>query len=371
MREGRLYDHPLLDKNEAELSKNIKEYGKVKVNDIVFFEYEKNKQDVLTFGKHFRYRWAFSRDLYDFNRDYQPYDLNSLKKGEVNKIEELFGYSYGDKEVTANDAIPYENRSKSAKVHFSFAEHVQGTGELKKEKWLPRPGSPKPSSFEFYLRQNYKLFLSKEELEGTLTTYGDPARKDYFNKPRLSGRKFYYKTAETPCNDLKEETVVDKTMKLCDVLSPSQQGLPLFKFKVRYQNLSLSELCLLHFSLCLGQNTVPLNDKPLTDQDLFCHQMGYGKNYGMGAVKIIIDCTSDKEDVFRVKNDTTTGKLILFRIGIKQDHELNEKCEDLKQLMLFRKELRCYPRFNGEIFQWHTKLKNDDLKARREKDKRS
>jgi len=365
---GHLCDHPLVERNDiAVISSNLKHHLQVEVNDLVIFEYAKGSDKIITFGKHFRYRWAFSRDLHNFTKDYQPYDLDSLKKGEVNTIEELFGYSYGDKKVTAKDAVPFENRSKSAKVHFSFAEHIAGTGELKKEKWVPRPGSPKPSSFEFYLRQNYKLFLNKEQLNGVLTTYGDPARKDYVNKPRLSGRKFYYKTAHTPNNDLKEETGVDKTVKLCDVLHPSKQGLPLFKFKVNYQNLSLSELHLLHFSLCLGQNIIPLTDKPLTLQNLFCHQIGYGKNYGMGAVKIVIDCTDDKEDVIRVNNDPATGKLNWDRLAIKPIYKLDEKCKDLMQLMLFGRESRSYPRFRGDIFQWHTKLKNDDLRARRDK----
>lgn len=364
---GHLNDHPLLDKDVDIVSKNIKEHGKLNIGDVVFFEHEKNKKEVLTFGKHFRYRWAYSRDLYSFEKDYEPYDHNSLKHGELNIIEELFGYSYGDKDTADQDALPFENRAKSAKVHFSFAEHVSGTGELKKEKWLPRPGSPKPSSFEFYLRENYTVFLSKKKLTGPLTTYGDPARSDFIKKPRLSGRKFYYKTANTPYNDLKDEPEVDKTVKLCNVLVPSQQSFPLFKFRVHYQNLSISELHLLHFSLCLGQNIIPMANKPLASQGLFCHQIGYGKNYGMGAVKIVIDTQNEKEDIFRVKLNPESCKLQLFRIGLKPRHQLNEQCEALKQLMLFSSSVRNYPRYKGEIFQWHTKIKNDDLKARIEK----
>lgn len=367
---GHLNDHPLLDKDVSVLKNNILSHGKIRLGNIVFFEHAKDDINVLTLGKHFRYRWAFSRDLHSFDKDYLPYDLDSLKKGELNTIEELFGYSYGEDDV--RDAVPFENQAKSAKVHFSYAEYVPGTGKLKEEKWLPRPGSPKPSSFEFYIKQNYVRFHSKDKADKDkpsepLVTYGDPVRKDFINKPRLSGRKFYYKTATTPCNDSKEELGVDKTVLLRKVLLPSAESLPHFKFKVHYQNLSLTELCLLHFSLCLGQNVIPEVKTLHSNKDLLCHQIGYGKNYGMGAVKIVLDCNGGKEDILRVKNDPSSRILKLFRVKPTYSYNLSEA---MKPLMLFSHECRQYPHFRGSIFQWHTKLKNDDLKVRIEKGRR-
>ncbi|MDD3563343.1 MAG: hypothetical protein PHR32_06695, partial [Candidatus Cloacimonetes bacterium] len=207
----------------------------------------------------------------------------------------------------------------------------------------------------------------KDKPSEPLVTYGDPVRKDFINKPRLSGRKFYYKTATTPCNDSKEEHGVDKTVLLRKVLLPSAESLPHFKFKVHYQNLSLTELCLLHFSLCLGQNVIPEVKTLHSNKDLLCHQIGYGKNYGMGAVKIVLDCNGGKEDILRVKNDPSSRILKLFRVKPTYSYNLSEA---MKPLMLFSHECRQYPHFRGSIFQWHTKLKNDDLKVRIEKGRR-
>jgi len=361
---GHLCDHPLTDTNDVSTIKNnLRKHLTNKEGDLVFFEYRNGTKQILTFGKHFRYRWAYSRSLHDFQQDYQPYDLDALRKANTNIIEELFGYSYGEKEITSDKDIPFENRAKSGKVHFSFAEHVSGTGQLKTEKWLPRPGSPKPSSFEFYLRENYRLFLNRSTLQGCMVTNGDPARKDFKQAPRLSGRKFYYKTVSNSYQNGQGVAGEDMTVRLSDVLHPSESSFPQFNFRVHYHNLSLNELHLLHFALCLGQNAIPNLDRPLSEQNILCHQIGYGKNFGMGAVKFVINTVNDKEEVFRIKVDSDTGKLELYRLKIEQKHTLSK---DMKRLMTLGEQFRTYPRYEGKIHLWHTKLKNDDLKARRE-----
>lgn len=349
---GHFTDHPMADKIKDikdTILQNIRANARVKEGDLVFFEYRSGKHDILTFGKHFRYRWAYSRSLRDFTKDYQEYDTEALAAGKVNLIEELFGYSHENKE------IPYQHRSKSGKVHFSYAVHEQGTGALKEEKWLPRPGSPKPSSYEFYLRQGGND-------QKPLTTYGDPARPDFTDPPRLNGRKMYYKTKITPYNDLQQDEV-DKTVKLVKVLQPKDGSLPTFTFRVNYENLTAKELNLLYFALCLGQNTPPDAVAPNQVKDLLCHQIGYGKNYGMGAVKITVDRKSDREELYSVKTDPETGALKLALLSFKSLPTIGG---DLKTLLLVHDTPRKYPANDrGEIHSWHTRLKNDDLKNRR------
>lgn len=350
---GHFTDHPMADKIKDVKDKilsNIKVNAPVNVGEVVFFEYRNNSLQILTFGKHFRYRWAYSRSLRDFTKDYQEYDQEALAKGRVNLIEELFGYSCENKE------IPYQHRSKSGKVHFSYAVHEKGTGALKEEKWLPRPGSPKPSSYEFYLRQ-------AGSDQKPLTTFGDPARADFAQAPRLSGHKMYYRTKTTPYNDHKQEEGVDKTVKLVKVLYPKDGNHPTFKFRVNYENLTGNELRLLYFALCLGQNTPPNAVAPDQMKDLLCHQIGYGKNYGMGAVKITVERKNNQEELYSVKTDPETGALKHVLLSFSSFPAISDK---MRQLLLVHDLPRKYPvNEKGEIHSWHTKLKNDDLKNRR------
>jgi len=386
--EGHLQDHPILTKHKIkdnqidELATRIEINSTITEGSLIFFEHIEENTEILTLGKHYRYRWAFSHDLHSFTIDYQPWDLNSIKQGFTNTIEELFGYSYGDIPSQDKDGIPLDNLAKSAKVHFSFAEHVSGTGELKKEKWLPRPGSPKPSSFEFYLRQNYKLFLNKEELKGTLTTYGDPARMDFAQQPRLSGRKFYYSTTKTPYNDAEVQEAVIKTVKLENILHPHNNRFPEFRFTIHYENLLIEELQLLRFALCLGENSAPTQGVPLDANNLLCHQIGYGKNNGMGAVKITIGNTEGIEQIYRytnndksidvelveVENMLLSDNVSLFKLhNISRHYPIDRKAKEDATKKHIKEEKPDNDSDGVGTYSWHTKLKNDDLKARREK----
>lgn len=350
---GHLSNHPLLDKQDPDLERIKKNTDALKIlkeGDIVFFEHYKNDTKVITFGRHFRYRWAYKQALRDFQEDYQEKDLDALKDGLVNTIEEMFGFICDDQE------IPHDFRAKSGKVHFSYAEHIEGTGRIKREKWLPRPGEPKPSSFEFYLKQD----LSEENEGEPLTTYGDPARpRD--SMARLSGWKFYYRTSRTAFDD-KQGNTDAKTVKLVDVLLPDGKSFPQFKFRVHYENLTENELTLLHFALNLNQNIVPSTEKPVSNQKLLCHQIGYGKNYGMGAAKITIDCNSKgEEDIFCLKPKDSGMKL--YRVSKPKSLDIDGS---FSRILMLRDSKKCYPcGQDGLTYSWHTRLKNEDLANRR------
>ncbi len=382
-KEGHLNNHPILTKHKVSdeeidnLSNRIFSNRDLRIGSLVFFEHETDSSDVITFGKHYRYRWAYTRDLHDFKEDYQPYDYDSLQKGNITEVEELFGYSYGDiKEMPDKPPIVFENRSKAGKIHFSYAEHVPGTGGVKKDKWLPRPGGPKPSSFEFYLRQEQ----SNENNVTTLTTFGDPARHDFYISPRLSGRKFYYSTVNTPYNDYESQEAVTKTIKLVDILYPMENKYPEFKFKVHYENLNYKELKLLRFALCLGDNTAPQQGEPLKKDGLLCHQVGYGKNYGMGAVKIVIDTIKYVEQIIscRIEGNSISAIPVCVEDMILSEHQslfqlldqfrqypIDTKAKE-KAIKIHKKKYNSDTDSDGVgVYSWHTNLKNNDLKSRR------
>ncbi|GAB1365191.1 hypothetical protein MASR1M36_00620 [Candidatus Cloacimonadaceae bacterium] len=348
---GHLKDHPSVE-NDNDLSiiaSNIGDYSQFSVGDLIFFEHELKMTEVISYGKHFRYRWAYSRSLHDFSSDYQPYNLDELKDGKLNLIEELFGYCIDEKE------LPHELRAKSGKIHFSYAILEQDANGKRYTKHLPRPGSPKPSSYEFYLRQNRKAQTIP------LTTYGDPARADYKTAPRLSGRKFYFTGSQTPPPP-NEENLKDSVM-LHNVIKPGQNKYPVFHFRVHFENLRVNELALLCFALCLGQNEVP---PPKLDKHTYCHQIGYGKNHGMGAVKIVVD---DNMLLLVNKIDSDNGLIKKTPMRLKPMESWKIWMDELSPMFRFSEIERSYPIEKGEIYTWHTNVKNNDLKLRREKGK--
>ena len=359
-KDGHLQDHPQKKNfNCADFIKNVKQNSNLKEGDLIFFEVlTKDETKVITFGKHYRYRWAFSRSLHDFDQDYQAENAESIKGGLLNRIEEMFGYS------SENKDIPYKQRAKSAKVHFSCAVHESGTGKSK-DMWLPRAGSPKPSSYEFYLKENFTA--DKHVL---LSTFGDPAREDHKVAPRLSGRKFYYRK-----RTISPALESDGMIKLVNVLSPSSSVLPKFTFHVYYENLRPMELELLCFALNLGQNIEPsvLNMDPTgvevtvskdgqKPEPLLCHQIGYGKNHGMGAVKVVIEEKDGKAIVHRFKLNHETGRLLEFHRSCTPRNFEKGALYDLCKLY---RDPKHYPSFKGDIFTWHTTTKNSDLKKRK------
>lgn len=376
---GHLKNHPILtkhklkDEDKSALSKKIIENSIVEEGSLIFFEYYEGTNEILTFGKHYRYRWAFKHDLHSFNEDYLPCDTSALQAGNLNITEELFGYCYEDV------SIDYNRRAKSGKVHFSFAEHIPGTGGIPKEKWLPRPGEPKPSSFEFYLKQNYENSMNGKSTADLLCTYGDPARQDFNSRPRLSGRKFYYSTTKTSYNDNERESGVTKTIRLKNVLYPSNDSYPEFSFKVHYENLSMEELKLLKFALNLGDNTAPKQGSPFCN-GLLCHQIGYGKNHGMGAVKITIDTDKDVEQIYSygVSNNSITESVIevdssqftepgpLFRLHTSgKNYPIDVASKD-KAVKKHNNKREVDDDSDGVgTYSWHTRLKNEDLANRR------
>ncbi|MDI3504073.1 MAG: hypothetical protein PWP64_1009 [Candidatus Cloacimonadota bacterium] len=361
---GHLKDHPKFkDKNSKEIFKsNLEQNCELSKNDVIFFEIKHNSHQILTFGKHYRYRWAFKRNLHSFTKDYQAEDAENLKQGLLNTIEEMFGYSSSN---TGN--IPYMHRSKSGKVHFSCAVHEAGTGIIRDHDWLPRQGSPKPSSYEFYLKENFW-----GDDQSLLSTYGDPARDDFVKDPRLSGYKFYYRIWH-PKFVAEENGIV----KLRHVLSPERaSAYPKFIFRVHFENLSTYELTLLCFALNLGQNTIPSEDNMKhegdhtmlktddgSEESLLCHQIGYGKNYGMGAIKIVVEEQENKPIFHRLKLETDSLSLKeLFWCFPKYQDSMEP---NLRELCKLYSTPRAYPRFKEEIYNWHTQIKNDDLKKRR------
>jgi hypothetical protein len=244
--------------------------------------------------------------------------------GKLNVIEELFGYSLSDK------TIEHKNRAKSGKVHFSFAVASSEYVNLRKEMSLPFGGSPYTDRIKFYFRKKTNARMNN----------ATPSQ-------RLVGRKFYFSTEEA-------NTKGKECRKLHDVLI-ANETYPEFRFQVHFENMKKDELDHLCFGLCLGQNFKPVAcdieyQKDVAyckDQALLCHQIGYGKNFGMGAVKVVIETESDSSahgaSVTRVVFNENTKQLEQEAYYPDFENLSKNLNGDLLNLVKYYKEPCAYP----------------------------
>lgn len=292
-------DHPLIKDADPSikamrlqsLRDSFEHVWKCTTGDILFLE-TRGKGTSLqleTFGRTFRYPWLNEKgtNSQDFPKDIKPILDGEDLQSKLAQSRELFGYAYEDSTFEngifknlGNDEkrkLIEKYRSKSGKVHFNDAIHMVGTGKVLNNQHLPRPGQPRPSFFPFTLSQNYPS--TSQGNSDPIATFGDPllhSRAPFLDEPRLAGRKRY--RASTNVCFL---TSPDKHgVKLEEVLSPDGDNCPKFKFTVSFDNLTSIEFLELLFSLDLGG-----------DQRIV-HQVGYGKEYGMGGVSIKIEETA-------------------------------------------------------------------------------
>ncbi len=374
---------------------NMKKAWPLKVNDIIFFEYKQGATEILTFGKHFRYRWAYRRTVGDSpdvgwvqNEFEKASGVSSIERPDLSLVRELFGYAVADDPKRPLYGEAYQRlkqdglhkiwSAKSGKVRFNFAMYEKG-GLARKYMILPRPGSPRSTAYEFYVQQDPSYSLP-------LNTYGDPVRADFVCQHKLSGRKMYYKDrlAREHHAMEKDNETDDYLVRAHDLLMPKKEkdssiSFPSFKFSVHFENLTKRELQLLLFTLTLGPTNHLVGDREnekdftraMQEQQILCHQVGYGKNYGMGAVQISIDSLKyfqfdPASSSFEEKTPDHIGLIKSFA----DSNAAVARLKEMAPLLVLKADDRNYPEYSrkgdeASIPGWHTKLRNDDFEKRR------
>jgi len=363
-------DHPL--KPSDKISKNISKLNSksFKINDIIFLEVDQNRK-VYTFGRTFYYPWAYQYSIKE-SPNYSPIEPCEFKQTDNNKINlgflrNLFGYTLQKDELKIiedklgkqqREHIEKEFNSKAGKVHFNFATYIGG-GEVKKDT-VYLAGTPKASSYEFYLKQDDEALYDESKSEHLiLNTWGDPAHPE-LGKPLLSGRKVYKRTINLMNLGIKREEKSESDDWVCykEDKAPSY---PMFKFKCRFNNLTKTELFILMFALHLNETSFDIEKKiRYYVNKIRCHQMGFGKNFGRGAIKI----TVDNIRLYTYKDDMLQTQVI----EAKEDESMEEYLKNnnvLQENLILRDKKYKYPGELGDAKTWHSAIRKKVLDNRR------
>jgi CRISPR-associated protein (TIGR03986 family) len=176
--------------------------------------------------------------------------------------EAMFGYvDKGDKKATQGE----KSRAYASRVSITDARPVEGQRDFYEEEFTPKIlGGPKPTTFQHYLEQ------SANAQKADLKHYASAS-----NETKIRGHKLYWRQKGIRVENVKEDQ--DKVKQGGDTqhtkMKPVKAGVR-FAFRVYFENLSKAELGALAWALELPVSAAHR------------HQLGMGKPYGMGTVKL-------------------------------------------------------------------------------------
>lgn len=266
--------------------------------DFVWVEWDLEKQQIVSLGWHYYYRWAYTdtvrrrrraggqleerKGLFPLPEELQR-DTEGAPKA-LSPVRRLLGYT-GDNEGSAGIGEG-DYAQLMGRISINAALEVVGEHEGDDERFLPpvflrELGMPRPSAVEFYLQQPYHPNCRPSD-RATLVTYGDAAAYD--KSGELAGRKFYLDRPDAykgnPWEDRSEKN--QKNQRSTLVLNASRPGRR-FRFTLRFRDLEPVELAAVLVALCPHQFREALGGR---HPQGYCSKLGYARPLGWGSVRI-------------------------------------------------------------------------------------
>lgn len=249
---------------------------------------ENNKR--VSFGNTALFRISYQKSI----GDHIP--INGIKnKEKVDFANAIFGNTFeGEKDPDINPI--------AGRVFFEDAKLANPNEKCLMDE--ETPGillGPKPTSFQLYLEQDSN---TKDEL------------KHYNSGTRIRGNKFYWHKSGEKWEH-KYHPQGNSNEKIKTKIRPVKPNTE-FKFRIRYENLSESELGALLFALKLPEGCT--------------HKIGMGKPYGLGSVKIIPELyTSDRNGRYLTLFNEDGWELAEFK---QKDRMLNQTVSAFEEHIL-------------------------------------
>ncbi|MCP4698154.1 MAG: TIGR03986 family CRISPR-associated RAMP protein [Gammaproteobacteria bacterium] len=328
-KDGHLSNHPLNSVDGLDIdkvAKNIEKHAEVlNENQLIYVEVEEENGRIVSFGRHFRYRWRYTDTVRTRWNPQAP--ENSETRSILSPLPEeqhpqpqklsgarlLFGYVSGgaDDQEKGVEKIGKENFSRFAgRLAFNMGIEMLNDKKPDDNSRFLKPkqdnmvelkilGMPRPSAVEFYLDQ---ADISQRQDGGSLVTYGDIAGE---TSGELNGRKFYLHQPDAATD---ESCYIESDAKIVQgnqapfsrfVSAPNTR----FRFALRFRDLRDWELGallmvleparLLEQQTALSEdcvNSFKLAAKPdLAKLPMFAHKLGHARPLGFGSVEIRID----------------------------------------------------------------------------------
>ncbi|MBF0160053.1 MAG: TIGR03986 family CRISPR-associated RAMP protein [Magnetococcales bacterium] len=360
---GHLTAHPLKeDIDVGTVKKAIKDHAKLEVDQLIYVELTTEdgrvtaQSKVVSFGHHFRYRWAYTSSIR--KKAGKLRTSLSLRASEETKPfpEQLTGarllFGYVSNEETSIGEGKFERLAGRIAINHAVSQHnpvflgTEADGFYVPLKVL---GQPKPSAWEFYLQQDGEVPV----------TYGDlPADAG----GELAGRKFYrHQSTTTDKTIIDQTTTQSKQSTLARFIC--QKGTT-FKFAIRFAHLRTWELGAL-LAVLEPHRIAPEGSQP----ENYAHKLGLGRPLGMGSVHIHVDTIQvryDKDIAFMESDLESLALKALNEKFMTPTHRTHLQCwlESHK----FLDSVLDYPRSeDGTIYGWHTDLRRQYSVLRREK----
>ncbi len=176
--------------------------------------------------------------------------------------EAIFGYvEKGDKKAPRGD----KTRAHASRVSVTDARPADGQSDFYEAEFIPKIlGGPKPTTFQHYLEQPDREKTAKSDLKHYAHNPGDT---------RIRGHKLYWRQKDIKVNQVEEPSSVSQGDTQHTRMCPVRPGVT-FNFRIYFENLSDVELGALAWALTLPGSAE------------YRHQLGMGKPYGMGVVKL-------------------------------------------------------------------------------------
>ncbi|MBX3372781.1 MAG: hypothetical protein KF817_03025 [Phycisphaeraceae bacterium] len=337
--------------------------------DYIFVEWDTEKEEIVSFGWHYYYRWAYQdtvrhKSLGTGNRPGlfpTSAELAALADSpeKLTAVRRLFGYT-GDND--GSRGIGKDNFSQlMGRVAPNTAVEIVGRNESENDRFerptfLKELGLPRPSAVEHYIRQPADPTAHRRD-RAPLVTYGDAAGRD--SPGELAGRKFYFDRCTTDWADDSEANRLNERSALA--LEASKPG-RMFRFTVRFRDLDTDELAALLVAFCPNQFCDILGG---SHEGGYCSKLGSARPLGWGSVRIeaqslhLLDTTSNPPAL------TPCDPKSWFK-GAAVDRSRWHTAEWLAIHRRGHPEAAAYPTgADGRIYSYHTTLRADHSRSRR------
>jgi hypothetical protein len=293
---GHLASHPL-DFNVEKVKEAIIKHRELQLGQLIYVELTADNGKVTTrsmvvsFGHHFRYRWAYCSSVR--NMDGKPRacltpsaceqvpaamsNISDVAPERLTGSRLLFGYVRDDETTPVGKGV-FGRMAGRIAINHAISDRIPDfLGRKDGGYCIPLKilGQPKPSAWEFYLQQPKKV-------EQAPATYGDLPGD---TGGELAGRKFYRHPKSVQISDI--TATDDETRNSNQAVLARFICAPGTKFKLTIRFARLRDWELGALLAVLQPHRLVDNGEP----ERYGHKFGLGRPLGMGSVRIDVDST--------------------------------------------------------------------------------